>query len=253
MTGFGPLLGKELLEQWRTRRLLMVTIVFVAFGIASPFLARYTPELVAALAGDEFVIEVPPPTVGDAVAQFLRNLGQTGVLAAILLAMGSVAGEKERGTAALILTKPASRAAFLLAKASGIAVTLAIAVTAAGVAGLGYTAFLFELPPVGGYAAMCALLLLQMAAYAAVTFLGSTLTRSAMAAAGLGIAALAIIAILGALPAIGPFTPGGLAGPAAALALGATPNEVATPVLATMALIATALAIAWVSFRRQEL
>ena len=56
MTGLGPLLGKELLEQWRTRSLLVVALVFVAFGIASAFLARYAPELVKALAGDQYQI-----------------------------------------------------------------------------------------------------------------------------------------------------------------------------------------------------
>ena len=55
----------------------------------------------------------------DAADQFLKNLGQAGILTAILLAMGSVANEKERGTAALILSKPASRGAFLGAKLVG--------------------------------------------------------------------------------------------------------------------------------------
>ena len=54
MTGFGPLFGKELREQWRTRRLLVVGVAFLAFGIASPLLARYTQELVRALAGEKF-------------------------------------------------------------------------------------------------------------------------------------------------------------------------------------------------------
>ena len=119
MNGFGPLLRKELLEQWRTRRLLVVTVVFVALGIGSPFLARYTPELIQALGGVPFEIEFPEPTTLDAIDQFLKNLGQVGILSAILLAMGSVATEKERGTAALLLSKPASRAAYSRSAVSG--------------------------------------------------------------------------------------------------------------------------------------
>ena len=113
MIGFSVLLRKELLEQVRTWRMVVVVIVFAIFGIGSPALARYTPELVKALAGSQFTIQVPTPTVTDAVVQFLKNLGQTGILAAVLLSMGSVATEKEGGTAALLLTKPASRGAFL--------------------------------------------------------------------------------------------------------------------------------------------
>jgi hypothetical protein len=59
-----------------------------------------------------------------------------------------------------------------------------------------------------------------MMAYATLTFLGSTLTRSALAAAGIGIAALVLVATVSALPEIGRYTPGGLAAPARALALG---------------------------------
>lgn len=254
MIGLGTLVAKELLEQWRTKRALILVIVFMAFGIGSPLLARYTPEIIAAFAADEgLVIEVPPPTASDAVTQFVRNLGQTGVLAAILLAMGSVAVEKERGTAALWLTKPVSRAAFLSAKAIGIAAVLSAGMLAAGIAGHVYTAILFEAPTIAGWAAMCALILLQMSAYAAVTFLGSTLTRSPLAAAGIGIGALTVIAIVGALPELGAWTPSGLADAGMAIAGRAEPDELIRPVIATVALIAAALAASWLSFRRQEL
>ncbi len=254
MIGLGTLIAKELFEHWRTKRALILVIVFVAFGIGSPLLARYTPEIIAAFAADEgLVIEVPPPTASDAVAQFVRNLGQTGVLAAILVAMGSVAVEKERGTAALWLTKPVSRAAFLAAKAIGIAAVLAAGMLAAGIAGHAYTAILFDAPSIAGWVAMCALILLQMSAYAAVTFLGSTLTRSPLAAAGIGVGTLTVIAIAGALPGLGAWTPGGLADAGMAVATGVEPDELIRPVLATGALIAAALVASWLSFRRQEL
>jgi ABC-2 type transport system permease protein len=253
MTGFGPLLGKEIREQWRTRRLLVVGIVFAIFGIGSPLLARYTPELIGALASKELASAIPPPTTADAVDQFLKNLGQTGVLAAILLAMGSVATDKERGIAALLLTKPVSRAAYLLSKLLAIGVTLLVGVALAGAAAYGYTAWLFEPLSVAGYAAMCALLLLQMMAYATLTFLGSTLTRSALAAAGIGIAALVLVATVSALPEIGRYTPGGLAAPARALALGQPAADLGAPLAASIGLVLVVIGLAWQAFRRQEL
>jgi ABC-2 type transport system permease protein len=252
--GLGTLLVKELREQWRTRRLLVLAVVFIAFGIASPLLARYTSELIAALGTDEgIVIELPPPTTADAITQFVRNLGQTGVLAAILLAMGSVATEKERGTAAMWLTKPVTRGAFLGAKAIAIGAVLAVGMLGAGIAGYGYTAFLFDAPDAAGWVAMCALILLQMAAYAALTFLGSTLTRSPMAAAGIGIGALTVIAIVGALPVVGAWTPSGLAEAALAAGGAGEAGNVVQPIVATVALIALAFGGSWAVFRRQEL
>lgn len=253
MIGLGSMLRKELLEQWRTRRLLVVAVVFTALGIGSPLLARYTPELVKALAGDQFQIVLPPPTAADAVSQFLKNLGQAGVLSAILLAMGSVAVEKERGTAALLLTKPVSRGSFLLAKLVAIAVTLLVGLLLAAIAGYYYTAILFEALPPLGWGAMAGLLLLSLVAYASLTFLGSALTRSSLAAAAIGIGALVVLALVSALPTIGPFTPGGLSAPGAALAVGKEPGAVLGPLFINLAGIAVVFAIAWLAFRRQEL
>ena len=80
-----------------------------------------------------------------ALEQLQKNLGQLGALAAIALAMGSVSGELDRGTAALVLAQPATRPAFLLAKLAAIAVVLGgrAPLVAVGVAWI-YTAILFE-------------------------------------------------------------------------------------------------------------
>lgn len=253
MIGLGPLLRKELLEAWRTRRMLVVAIVFTAFGIASPFLARYLPELIKELAGEQVQIVVPPPTVRDAADQFLKNLGQAGILTAVLLAMGSVAIEKERGTAALVLSKPASRGAYLLAKMLAITATLGIGLALASIGAYAYTAFLFEAVSVPGWAAMTGLLLLMLVVYAALTFLGSVLTRSSVAAAAIGVGGLVVVAIVSALPAIGPWTPAALPAPGEALALGADAGNVIGPVVVNLGLLGGLLLAAWFAFRRQEL
>ncbi len=254
MTGFVPLLRKELLEQWRTRRLLVVAIVFAVVGIGSPFLARYTAELIQAAGGVPFDIEFPTPTVKDAVDQTLKNVGQAGILTAILLAMGSVATEKERGTAALILSKPASRGAYLLAKLVGIICTLGVSLVIASAVAWFYTGLLFEYPSVLGWTGMTALLLLALVAYAALTFLGSTLTRSSIAAAGIGIGGLIAVGVISALPSVAPYTPAGISGaPAMALALGTDSGGLIGPVLVNLGIVAGLALLSWAVFRRQEL
>jgi ABC-2 type transport system permease protein len=254
MIGFVPLLRKELLEQWRTRRFIVVAIVFVVMGIGSAFLARYTAELVKAIGGTPFEISFPTPTVKDAVDQFLKNVGQAGILTAILLTMGSVATEKERGTAALLLSKPASRAAFLSAKMVAVSVTLGASMVLASAVGYFYTALLFEAPSILGWAGMSLLLLLALLAYAALTFLGSTLTRSAVAAAGIGIGGLLLVGLVSTLPSVAPYTPAGISGtPAEALALGTDPGTLAGPLLVNIGFVVALAALSWLAFRRQEL
>lgn len=253
MTGFGTILRKELLEGWRTLRLPIVAVVFLLVGLSSPLLARFTPELLKATLGDQLPIQLPPPTAADSVAQLQKNLGQFGGLIAILLAMGSVAVEKERGTAAMILSKPAGRGAFLAAKLVAIGITLAVAVAIAAAGAWFYTLVLFEALPVAGFAASAALQWLALFAWASITFLGSTLTRSSLAAAGLGIVAFIVVGIAGAIPAVEPYVPTGLGKPAHAIALGGPAGDVATPLVATIVLIGAAIAGSWLAFRRQEL
>ena len=253
MAGLGPLLRKELLEQWRTLRLPVIATIFLLVGLSSPLLARFTPEILKSVAGDQFSITLPTPTAADAVDQLAKNLGQFGGLIAVLLAMGAVATEKERGTAALHLTKPVSRAAFLGAKLVAIGLTLAVSVAFATAGAWFYTLVLFQALPVGGVAAGAVLQWLTLMAWASITFVGSTLTRSSLAAAGLGIVAFIVVGILGVLPGIGAWLPTGLGAPGRALALGIAEPDAIVPVLATIALLAGAGLIAWLAFRRQEL
>lgn len=253
MTGFATLLRKELLEQWRTLRLPITAVVFLLVGLSSPLLARFMPEILEAVAGDQFGLQLPPPTAADAVAQLHKNLGQFGALIAVLLAMGAVAVEKERGTAALLLSKPAGRAAFLAAKLVAIGLTLGVAVAIAAAGAWFYTLVLFEALPVGGTAASALLVWLTLFAWASVTFLGSTLTRSSVAAAGLGIVAIVVVGIVGAIPPLARYVPTGLGGPARALALGTPTSDLLTPVIATLVLIVATTGAAWLAFRRQEL
>jgi ABC-2 type transport system permease protein len=123
----------------------------------------------------------------------------------------------------------------------------------AAISGFYYTAILFEALPPLGWAAMAALLLLGLVAYASLTFLGSALMRSSLAAAAIGIGAMIVLAVVSALPAIGPFTPGGLNAPGAAMAVGKDPGAVIGPLLINLAGVSAIFAIAWLSFRRQEL
>ena len=256
MSGTRILVRKELLESWRTYRLPVVAGLFLLVGLTSPLLAKFLPEIVKAAAGDQLTgVTVPTPVPADAVDQLWKNLAQFGAFAAIILAMGAVATERDRGTAAFVLAKTVSRGSFLAAKALAIGAVLALAVVLAAVVAWIYTTILFEPLPVGGWIATAILAWLGIAAWAAITFLGSTVTGSAAAAAGLGFLALLVLSIAAAIPNVGRVLPGGLAEPAVALAIGAPVDvsDVVTPVIGTIAIIAASLGGAAWSFRRQEL
>ncbi len=256
MMGFRTLLAKEMREQLRTGRLVAVAAVFVLFGIIGPLTDRYMKELLNALGeqGGGITITVPPPSLQGAADQILKNLSQFGVVCALLLAMGSVAWEKERGTAGMILTKPASRAAFLAAKLAAISATLLAGIAlGCGLAYL-YTLILYpEAFGLVGYVAMALLLWWMLVVYAAITMLGSTLTRSAAAAAGIGLVAMLVTGALASLPGIGPYMPISMSAVASHLVMGTDPGWVAGPLLFNILLVPAVFGVTWLIFRRQEL
>jgi ABC-2 type transport system permease protein len=204
-------LRKELTYQWRTRRVLIVGAVFLIMGMGSPLLARFTPQILSSVEGAEaFAHLIPEPSVRDAMQQYVGNLTQFGFVLVILLGMGAVAAEKEHGTAAMVLSKPLPRWAFLVAKYLTQAAVYAAAMLLAGLGAYYYTVVLFGDFPFGAFMLSTGLLLYWLLILAAVTLLGSALGKST--GAGAGIALLGAIALLlaGNIRTYGLLFPGGL-------------------------------------------
>ena len=251
---FFVVLHKELTEQWRTKRMLIVAAVLVIFGLASPLIAKVTPDLLKAIPNAPAVLAglFPTPTITDAITQYIKNMGQFGVLLAVLMSMGSVAQEKEHRTAAMLLAHPVSRASFLLAKFVALVCTFAVSLTVAALGCWYYTLLLFKALPWGPFLALNGLMLLVFMVYIAVTLLCSTLVRTQGAAAGLAFAALVIIAGVGSLPRIDEYFPGRLFTWGGTIVLGGGDPAWAAFWI-SLGIIAGALSIAWLVFRGQEL
>jgi ABC-2 type transport system permease protein len=251
---FRAVFRKELLEQWRTFRFLIVAAVFTVFGLISPLTAKFTPELLKAIPDmpPEILAALPPPSVVDAVGQYVKNLNQFGILLALLMSMGLVVQEKERGTAAFILTRPVSRETFLLAKFAALAVTFTASLALAALGSWYYTLLLFEALPWGSFLGLNALMLAAFLVYAALGLLASALARSQGAAVGLAFMALILVAGLGALPRVGEYFPGRLFSWGTTLVLGG--GEAAWPALWTsLGLLVVILTAATLILRRQEI
>ena len=145
-------------------------------------------------AGDQFQIVLPTPTAADAVDQLVKNLSQFGILVAVLLAMGSVATEKERGTAALILDEAGRPRRVPPREARGDRRRRWRSRSRWPPPRRGSTrSSCSRRSPSPGSRPRPSSQWLALMACAAITFLGSTLTRSALAAAGIGVVAFIVI------------------------------------------------------------
>lgn len=250
---FAASLRKELLEQARTNRLLILVVVLVAFGLMSPLLAKYTPELLRLIPGaEEFAFLIPTPTLMDSVGQYVKNVNQFGILLVLLFTMGAVAQEKERGTAAMILVKPVSRSEFLLAKFFTLALIFLAGMLLAGLGAYYYTVILFEEPGFTAWMVLTLLIWLQLLVYIALTLLFSTLVRSQAAAAGLSFGVILLFSLLGSFPSLARFLPGQLVNWGVGLFVPG--SATGWPAFWISLFIITAcLVMAWIIFERQEI
>jgi ABC-2 type transport system permease protein len=254
MTGFGAFLVKEMHEIRRTWRIWVLPGMLLFFAITSPIIALVTPDVVSSLAGSQpgLVINMADPTATDSFTQFLKSLDQIVLIAVVIAGAGVVSGERSSGTAVLALTKPLSRAAFILAKVLA-QLLLLVGFTAIGtITCAALTRVLFGPAPWLPFVTAVSLWLMSATLLVVVMTFFSALFPSRGAAAGAGLAFLLLTLLLSLWPrAVSHSFVGLLSLSGAALAGRPVPWiwPVATAALGSLAI---ALAAAKV-FERQEL
>jgi ABC-2 type transport system permease protein len=245
---------KEWKELIRTYRLLVVAIVLAFFGLTSPLAAKLIPEVFALIPVNGMDISqlIPTPTVWDAIAQYIKNMPQFGIILSLLVTMGTIAQEKDKGTAAMMLVKPLPRSAFIGAKFLVIATMFAISLAVAGIGCYYYTLLLFEAMDVVAWLVLNGLMLVYVLVPIAITLFCSTLFRSQIAAGGTALGIVLAIALLGSIPWLSKYLPGELVTWGARLMHGDTTTSwVAFGV--SIGLVVVSLLGAWLTFRGQEL
>ncbi len=253
MRGFVRFLGKEFTEITRTWRIWVVPGLLMFFALTSPVLALMTPALLESVVqGQQGVrIVVPDPTYLDAYAQWLKNLQQIIAFALLLTAGGMIAGERASGTAILVLTKPVSRAAFVVAKFISQTVLL-LAFTVIGAAACWVTTLVTfgEAPPIRLVESTAAWFGFAVLLLAFMTLFSAAFSTLAAGGAGLGVFfALSVLQLWG--PAL-EYSPAGLAA-AAGDALAGRSVNVLWPVLTTVGLVLVLVLAAIAVFDRKEI
>ena len=206
MTGLGVLLKKELKEQLRTHKLLIVSAVFLVFGFATPLLIKFMPQLLEA-SGEDIIVQMPDPSAVMALGEYANTLVQVGTLVAVLVAMGAIARERERGLAAMILSKPVSLGAYVAAKLAAESTTFIAALVLGSAACYAYTVLLIEPADLSSFLALNLLLALFFVFCLSVTLLCSSLFRNQLAAGGVSLVALIVQALLTQVPGLGDYLP----------------------------------------------
>ncbi|HRQ42657.1 MAG TPA: ABC transporter permease subunit [Chloroflexota bacterium] len=243
--GFGNMLRKELGHWWNTSIWWVQTLiwVFILNGITT-IVAR--TESMA-----------PAELLQEVVSTFLAmSVGAIG-MGVVITVQGAIVGEKQSGTAAWVMSKPASRASFILAK--WVAYAVGFAVTAVLIPSTIFVITMRALIPAPlpllSFLSGLVLVILGVTFYLALTLMLGTFANGRGPIAGIGIGfIMAGLLLKGFIPfpvlIITPWPLGDIAG---ALALGnPLPAIWPVPVVATTVWIVVLTAVALWRFGREE-
>jgi ABC-2 type transport system permease protein len=253
MSGFAVFAHKEAREILRTWRIWVLPGILLFFALTGPVLAKLTPQIVGALAGDQLNgFTMPTPTYLDAYTQWIKNLSQIALFALIIIYGGIISSECKSGTAVLVLTKPVSRSAFVIAKAAVHSAFLTVLVVGGTLVTWGLTAAVFRQAPGSALWSSALVWLVFGVLFIALMTLLSVLIASAAGAAGAGLGMYALVSIGAIWKPLGTYSPAALATEPASLAAG---KDVAVlwPVLTSLLLAAALVALAALAFRRRDL
>jgi ABC-2 type transport system permease protein len=254
VSGLGAFFAKELRETVRTWRIWVLPGFLLFAAIGAPLLTYFMPVLVERLGAAQagLTIQVGEPTATDAYLEYLGNLSELVVFALLIAYGGLVSGELRGGTAALALSKPLSRSAFVLAKWASQLLLAALATAVATALCIALTTVLLGGGPAAHVPAAAGLWLVYAAVVLSALALFSVLLPSPAAASGAGVGVYAALVILGQFESTSRVTPAGLLTAARALVEGA-PAEWAAPLASAVVVIAACLSGAVWRFSRREI
>ena len=248
LRGFANLQRKEYGLWWNTRRwlvhLLLWPLLFNGLALVAAFTQAREPNFTA------FEIAQMVTTL------FCVALGHATAFGAVVVTQGAIVGEKQRGTAAWILSKPVGRPAFVLAKLAAYGVSYAgLAVLIPSAIFYGQSVLLWGSGPDPlRFAASVLLIVLHALCYLALTLMLGTLAgaRGVVAGSALG-AVLGGMLAQERLKGLAQVMPWELPDIAALLATGGQlPARVAIPIVATMLWAGVFVVVAVWRFTRDE-
>ena len=199
MNSFWVLVKKDFLEIKRSKKLMILSVLFLFVAVTSPITAKMMPEILKAVNVPGMTITIPDPTYQDSVAQFVKNISQLAIIVVLFLVAGAVVDEKNRKNLDILLTKPVSRKSFILAKFYSLMGTVSVVYLLSSVVFYLYTSSLFSGMSLGNFVILDLMILVYLILIMSVTITASTFARHPLGAAGVGFAFYAGISLVSAL------------------------------------------------------
>lgn len=109
---------KEMYEAWKNRRYIWLPLVFILIGVMEPVSTHFMPQILKMSGGlpPGTVIQIPTPSAASVFAKAEAQYSTLGLLVLVLAFMGSVSNERQHGVLELVMVKPVSYTAYVMAK-----------------------------------------------------------------------------------------------------------------------------------------
>jgi ABC-2 type transport system permease protein len=246
---------KEFLEIIRSKKMLILVILFAFVAISSPILAKLIPTLLKSMpATPGLTFNIPEPTWQDAIDQLIKNLSQIGMLVVIFLFAGAIAEEKTKKTLELTLTKPFSRAQFVLAKFIASAASVKLVYIGSMIVFFLYTRSLFGAFSFLHFLWLSLFLLIYILLILAITLLMSAVANNQIIAVGFAFLTQIVLAIVfGYFKAIAIYSPSYITGYYKDLMARGNYHDFLPAAYASLIAIILSVLISIFFFRRQEI
>lgn len=245
---------KEFTESIRTYKLLILLVVFIAFGILAPLTAKLTPQLLAMLVPENMEISLGVPTALDSWTQFYKNMTGIQLIVLVVVLGGILTGELSKGTLINMLTKGLGRTTVISSKFTAAALLWTLCYGICFGVCYGYTVYIFpenSLP--GIFIAAFSLWLYGILLIAALIFFSVVITSTYGVLLLMGGFAV-VLMLLSVVPSTAAWNPYLLAGGNMQLLTGElVGGDFLVPCIVGACLTAVFFAVAVVLFKRKQI
>jgi ABC-2 type transport system permease protein len=138
------MLKKEIYEFIKMHKILIVPISFIFLMVSQPIAMKLLPKIIKNELPKDAVIHIPIPSSAEVLSTVFGKFESLGVIILILISMGAIAGEREKGVAAMVLTKPINRTTYFISKWTAYSILTIISFIIGMIVTIFYTVNLFN-------------------------------------------------------------------------------------------------------------
>lgn len=245
---------KEILESWRTYKLLIIVMVFLFLGMLGPLTAKITPQLLELLMTEGIQISVAEPTALDSWAQFFKNVSQMGFIIIAIIFSGMMANEYNKGTLINMLTKGLPRRIVILSKFTVATLIWTIGYLLCFGLSYAYTAYFWNTDGVLNLLMAVFFLWLFGLLFIATILLGGTIFKSSYGSLLFIAGFIGVLFTLNIIPGLKKFNPIALSQESMSLLMGSTDvRELVFPMVICIIMVIFFILIAIKIFNKKQI